>query len=331
MIKLRDTLGNKPLVRLPVEVTFHGEHFPPPYIYSVESVRGDKSKLVVRYRKKKLTPSGATPSTIGATPTSSTLGAMPASSVASDEQLPEISFRFNIKAPLIAGGPALEGIDEGLEYTLRFARRQPKAGNASPEAPERYAAGYKMKSVRTGQESGEIKVCAENGHPELPPLNASFLEGREVDDRSAKVTRNPKAVTISCTSGAIDTCLTWGYAPWAPRAGQEGDALFGACLQAKRAAYFVGRGELGSFTIPGTPIYLKDRFGIHNDTINDASLEAIWSSQGADCFTWGHRRREEVTPPKGSEYNPAVPGCQNSNGALLATGRTNGATAPTTD
>lgn len=134
-----------------------------------------------------------------------------------------------------------------------------------------------------------------------------FLGGMKVDGLTAEVGDDATATTMACETGAIDTCMVWGYTPWSPRARSNaaGSYLFGSCLQAKRAAYFVGLGDPKSYTKSGTEIFLRDPFGIQ--TSSAEPLEAFWSPRGAECLNPDHLRRPEL---RGTlSVPPSVPRC----------------------
>jgi ADYC domain len=146
-------------------------------------------------------------------------------------------------------------------------------------------------------------------------LGASFLPGRQVDGLTAEVNLNANATTMSCETGAIDTCLEWGYAPWAPKvaaAAGAGDHLFATCLQAKRAAYYIGLGDTRSYTVEGTEIYKRDPFGIFDEPrgLPDGwqnGIEAIWGPRGAVCLNVDRRRRPDLPFVARPEVPPCSP------------------------
>ncbi|WP_438041011.1 ADYC domain-containing protein [Sorangium sp. So ce128] len=129
-------------------------------------------------------------------------------------------------------------------------------------------------------------------------LRASFAGESRVDGLFATVARDASATTMSCETGAIDACLSWGYAPWRTEtaSADEGRFLFGACLHAKRAAYFAGPAggaeRTTSFTRPGTPIVVRDKLGILPGA-DPTHLEAIWSPEGAKCLNVENLRISE--------------------------------------
>jgi ADYC domain len=139
----------------------------------------------------------------------------------------------------------------------------------------------------------------------------SFLPAREVDGRNAAVWPKPDVTTMACASGAIATCLEWGYQPWdaAGQPDERREYVYRSCLQAKRAAYFVGKGDFRSYTANGTQIRRRDQFGFGRNTrgtIDDIPyLEALWSPYGAECLNVGNRRRRDIA----IENTRGVPPC----------------------
>ncbi|MCP3061091.1 hypothetical protein LXT21_20125 [Myxococcus sp. K38C18041901] len=179
-----------------------------------------------------------------------------------------------------------------------------------------------------------LKHCTPRGAtaPDRDPT--SFLPGLRINSVNAAVEPVPEWTTVGCASGAIVTCLDWGYAPWSPETGDY-DVLrghvFGACLQAKRAAYFVGRGDLSSYTRNGTRIAKRDELGLGRNANNHVeelrTLEALWSPLGAVCLNAENRRVPDIDLPAGL-YD--VPPCPRSptwtSTGKLATGTVNPAT-----
>lgn len=142
-----------------------------------------------------------------------------------------------------------------------------------------------------------------------------LLPGRVVDDMNAAVTADARVTTLGCESGAIVTCLDWGYSPWNPQTGASDsrrEFVYGSCLQAKRAAYFVGQGDLKSYTLTGTKILKRDAYGFGRDAENQIErtdlLEALWSPRGAVCLNPEHRRHPEI--PLHPEHGPRIERCE---------------------
>jgi len=136
----------------------------------------------------------------------------------------------------------------------------------------------------------------------------AFLPQRTVDDVTAKVKEDAgkSALTMACRTGAIATCMVWGYRPHEETDSERAkllDVAYGACLQAKRAAYFVQSGDYKSYTVEGTHIALQDAYGIMNAP-PVAGVEAVWGPEGALCFSPAYRR----IPNPGAPPMPALPG-----------------------
>lgn len=237
-------------------------------------------------------------------------GAQPVDTIASDEQLAAIGLRFEVETPG----------ERPTEYSLRIRHlgNVPTGGTGAQGVLERYAVEFDVTGNASPGAADWKPACfgKKIGEGAKRALKTSFLAGWQVDDISAKVAPDAQAVTMSCETGAIDTCIEWGYAPWGPGAGDgpasggqsaEREALFGACLQAKRAAYFVGEGDYKSYTKSGTHILLHDGFGVRRDPIDAGNLEAIWTANGASCLNWNNRRAQETFTD--SAYEQVLPAC----------------------
>jgi ADYC domain-containing protein len=218
------------------------------------SIRGDRTRLTVRFKDPDR------PDRVR---------------IATDEQIAAMELNFVIQTKEIVR------VGE-YRYALRV---RPLGASGEPAGLRRYDISYRLAGAPAWAHH-----CAAGGRPR----QASFLGGKRVDGVNAAVTNDDGATTLSCETGAIETCLQWGYTPWNPKARTpgSGDYLFGSCLQAKRAAYFVGRGDLKSYTQSGTEIVLRDPFGIQAyDTLPP---EAIWSPRGAECLNSDRLRRAEL-------------------------------------
>jgi hypothetical protein len=142
---------------------------------------------------------------------------------------------------------------------------------------------------------------------------AAFLGGRIVHGLTGAMWAQAgtvSAVTMACVSGSIGGCMAWGYRPWEASLDTQDAAnyLFGTCVQAKRAAYFVQSGNYKSYTLKGTPISVQDLQGIM-PAGTMPGVEALWSPQGASCFSPEYRRVSVsgTLPPLPSGYS--VPPC----------------------
>lgn len=121
----------------------------------------------------------------------------------------------------------------------------------------------------------------------------AFIPERKVHPVTARVDKDTDSgvVTLACRSGAIATCMVWGYRPHEvldPERQAMADTAYASCLQAKRAAYFVQSGDYASYTAEGTHIALQDMYGIMN--VSMPGVEAVWGPEGARCFTPSYRR-----------------------------------------
>lgn len=162
--------------------------------------------------------------------------------------------------------------------------------------------------------------------PEKETVPSLLLPGRHVDGLSAAIQPDASAVTLACETGAIGVCLDWGYQPWDPRSLQDDPdraAAYGACLQAKRAAYFVGLGDARTFTVSGTDFLRRDAHGFGVRSSNRLEelefVEALWSPQGAVCLNPANRRTD-LPLPSGLQLPPCGATPRWSAPAVMATG-----------
>lgn len=136
--------------------------------------------------------------------------------------------------------------------------------------------------------------------PTFVPAPVSILPHRRVNGLSGVISDAPSAVTLACHSGAIVTCMNWGYLPWSPALSgltqAKATRLLGACIQGKRAAYFVTQLDYGSYTREGTPITLQDAW-VHPNGVEEAKLEAIWNAEGLLCFNRRNQRNRPDMDP----------------------------------
>ncbi len=162
--------------------------------------------------------------------------------------------------------------------------------------------------------------------PEGRDTASVILPQRPIDGLNAAMTRHAASLTVACESGAIGACMAWGYQPWTPdtrTADPDWEFVYGACLQAKRAAYFVGQGDLRTYTVSGTEFLRRDAHGFGRDSNSDLRelryLEALWSPRGAECLNLENRRGK--APIRNGLTLPACgPAPQWTPGARFATG-----------
>jgi len=142
---------------------------------------------------------------------------------------------------------------------------------------------YQEYHVNYGQApAGVNQLCAGD--------SVTFFSGKRIETWSARVT-SADVTTIACESGAIAKCMGLGYTPQGAggkATSQQADYLFASCLQAMRAAYFVGQNDYKSYTHDGTKIFVRDLYGIQDAQI--ARLEALWSPEGAVCLNMDNLR-----------------------------------------
>lgn len=141
--------------------------------------------------------------------------------------------------------------------------------------------------------------------------HSSFLGQTMVDGLLGQVSFEPAATTMACETGSIDTCLSWDYTPVPAPGSMASRYLYGTCLQAKRAAYFVGPHgydvDLMSYTINGTLIDLEDVAKVVSGPVEH--LEAVWGPDGVVCLNRDNLRRPELIGHPGFEAPTYVPSC----------------------
>lgn len=143
------------------------------------------------------------------------------------------------------------------------------------------------------------------------------LPGKQVDGLKGKVTQNAGQVTTACASGAIATCMNWGYRPdELDSTDATENALLGACIQAKRAAYFLSsHQDTRSYTKDGKTIDMKDLLvtprypkGVRGRDHEIQALESVWTENGAQCLNVGNRRVND--PPLPNDWQTKLPACE---------------------
>jgi hypothetical protein len=144
-------------------------------------------------------------------------------------------------------------------------------------------------------------VGSNNGIKLPLPLPLSVLARHRVNGATGVISKSKDSVTLACVSGAIVTCMEkWNYLPWndafkAP--GADPTLLLGACIQAKRAAYFahpnVKPNDFNSYTVEGTQIQIHDAW-LNTKKIPEGGVEAVWDEQGAVCFNKANQRRPDL-------------------------------------
>ncbi|EPX55258.1 hypothetical protein D187_009465 [Cystobacter fuscus DSM 2262] len=182
------------------------------------------------------------------------------------------------------------GISESprMNYELRFSAHQRPEPDATTDKVHRYTLDYRD----TVSEAAWVRHCeADEGGAVV-----SFLQGQRVSGVNASVKLDPQVTSMGCEQGSLVTCLAWGFTPWEPATGvrdETRDYVYRSCLQAKRAAYFVGHRDFKSYTKKGTKIEKWDQYA-SGDGEPVERIEALWSPQGAVCFNPENRRRPDA-------------------------------------
>ncbi|MEM9456273.1 MAG: ADYC domain-containing protein [Myxococcota bacterium] len=147
-----------------------------------------------------------------------------------------------------------------------FERLVITAVDPSPAGiPGRYAF-----SIEMGVPDGLVPLCG----PVDP--GALVLEDLYVD-RDGQVSAQADTLLIGCELGGVAKAVSWGYGPEAP----GGLGGFEAAIRMVIADYC---GDGTSYTTLGTPIWMKDTWGIHDEVGGD-TVEAGWSIDGAACLS----------------------------------------------
>lgn len=125
--------------------------------------------------------------------------------------------------------------------------------------------------------------------------------------------------TITCPSGAVAVCPSWGYRPWATAF----NTLTGvdepmadahqACIQMKRAAYC---GGAEAFTVEGTKIMIMDTFDPSFNRDSSPVTEAVWSPKGALCVS---NPRHDPATYFASACGASLPQCSGAEVSFLTT------------
>ncbi|WP_163863325.1 ADYC domain-containing protein [Myxococcus eversor] len=218
------------------------------------------------------------------------------------EALGRLTFHFTLPVDEVDG----DVVSRGYELTL------------SPLKGRHFQVLYR--------EAGSEPWLPQCRSPEKAPVASVFLPARRVDGLNAFVDERLDSVTMACETGAIGACLAWGYQPWSPDTFQvdaSREHVYRACLQAKRAAYFVGQGDLRAYTTNGTDFLRRDAHGFGSRSSNRLDelehLEALWGPQGAVCLNPRNRRHDFPLP-----RTSVLPACastpQWSAAATFATG-----------
>jgi len=128
------------------------------------------------------------------------------------------------------------------------------------------------------------------------------IQDISVNDTTGVITTRSNTLYLGCTSGAVGKAVVWGYKPW-ERSLKE----FEAAVRMVRADYCY---DGHSWTVPGTPLEIRDKWDI-NDFLNESHpTEAIWGTTALQCL--GTPRNigylyDQVTC-SGATLSPCAPG-----------------------
>jgi len=245
-------------------------------------VKGDKTRLAIEYALPCEPPPCPTPP-CPAPPCPTVL-------TAEGRDLEALRLRFSFTRARYRHAPTMYQYEMKMTGPHGLTLTSPRFPGAPTPKPLKQPYRYTMAYRPVGSNAAWTPHCQQDDGTS----QVSFLVGKYVSGVTAQVQDKPEMTTMSCVSGAIDSCIDWGYAPWSTKtiSREASEYLFQACLQAKRAAYFVGRGDLTSYTVNGTKIFLRDSFGINKDVIG--KLEAIWGPRGVECINPEYRRRRDI-------------------------------------
>lgn len=119
----------------------------------------------------------------------------------------------------------------------------------------------------------QVPVCDPDPQGDIAAVP---IKNIHVDDVTGQVTGRADTLYLACTSGAVGKAVDWGYKPW-KRSIDE----FETAIRMVRADYCY---DGMSWTTPGTPVEVRDRWAI-NDFINVTHpTEAVWGKDFVRCL-----------------------------------------------
>lgn len=151
-----------------------------------------------------------------------------------------------------------------------------------------YQVDYMMEGLLGGKWSSYCKGSSGESQRSV------FYQGSQWSPLDGSRSDGANLLTMTCESGSVARCMSWGYRPWgsAQLASGQSTSLrdhHQACVHMKRASYC---GDSQSNTVDGTRIFVNDPFqpAIHSGPTD--LIEALWSPSGATCLT--NRRHPEI-------------------------------------
>jgi hypothetical protein len=171
-------------------------------------------------------------------------------------------------------------------YQLRFK----SAENIPSQFGDVY--GYQMEYAVDGLLGSSFTSYCKGSSGESQ--RSVFYQGSQWNPMDAQRSDGQNLVTMTCESGSIARCMSWGYRPWGSGQTQSGKAAsfadyHQACIHMKRASYC---GDSRSNTVDGTPIYINDELSPPINAGSLATLEALWTPTGASCLS--NRRHPDM-------------------------------------
>jgi hypothetical protein len=167
-------------------------------------------------------------------------------------------------------------------FRLRFSAPQPLLYKGAPTQVQGFALAFRPEG--TGPVSW-TPYCRDGG---ANPHLGVFHQGSEWQPLDGFRGDSDDTLTLTCGSGAVATCMTWGYTPW-ERAWRSGWAAptslldyHQACVHMKRAAYC---GDRRAYTHDGVSIAIADPFEPSIQQRHVDEVEAQWGPHGALCLT----------------------------------------------
>jgi hypothetical protein len=133
--------------------------------------------------------------------------------------------------------------------------------------------------VHTNEDEVTASTCPTG--PTGPGL-ARVLAGFSLNEKSGAVTHAPDTTYFACDTGATGKAADLGfYDLVADSAASDLDwKPFEAAIRAIRADYcYTG----DSFTEPGTPVLIEDRWGVMPTSATPGTIEAVWGANGLLC------------------------------------------------
>lgn len=112
--------------------------------------------------------------------------------------------------------------------------------------------------------------------PDTGEYSVVMFGDLDVDAQTGKHFAREHTLYFGCAAAAVGKSAVWGYAPWT-----TDEVTHQTASRTVRADY-CGNGH--SYTKAGTPLQLRDVFGINQFIDPDFDTEAFWGPDGAVCI-----------------------------------------------